>query len=69
MEGNLGVYILEREDSPVTRFVTLTFWQDMAAIHGFAGKDAEVAKYYPEDKEILLEFEPKVVHYGVVGQA
>jgi hypothetical protein len=29
----------------------------------------EAAKYYPEDKEYLLEFEPRVVHYEVVGQS
>ena len=31
--------------------------------------DAELAKYYPEDKDFLLEFEPRVVHYKVVGQS
>jgi hypothetical protein len=29
----------------------------------------ERAKYYPEDKDFLLEFEPRVVHYEVVGQS
>ncbi len=29
----------------------------------------EAAKYYPEDKDFLLEFEPNVVHYEVVGHA
>ena len=38
-------------------------------IKGFAGEDVEVAKYYPEDKDFLLEFEPMVVHYEVVGQS
>ena len=33
------------------------------------GEDVERAKYYPEDSDFLLEFEPKVVHYEVVGQA
>ena len=28
-----------------------------------------VAKYYPEDKDFLLEFEPRVVHYKIVGQS
>jgi hypothetical protein len=41
----------------------------MAAIRGFAGDDVEIAKYYPEDKEFLLEFEPHVVHYEVVGRS
>jgi len=34
---------------------------------GFAGNDVNTAKYYPEDKDYLLEFEPHVVHYEVVG--
>ena len=67
--GNLRVYILERPEGEVTHFITMTFWENMAAIKGFAGDDVEVAKYYPEDKDFLLEFEPKVVHYEVVGQS
>jgi heme-degrading monooxygenase HmoA len=67
--GNLSVHILERQDGAVTHFVTLTFWRDMNAIRGFAGDDVEVAKYYPEDRDFLLEFEPSVVHYEVVGQS
>jgi heme-degrading monooxygenase HmoA len=67
--GNLSVHILERGEGEVTHFITMTFWTSMEAIKGFAGDDAEVAKYYPEDKDFLLEFEPTVVHYDVVGQA
>jgi heme-degrading monooxygenase HmoA len=67
--GNLGVHILERREGDVTHFMTLTFWENMDAIRGFAGEDVERAKYYPEDEDFLLEFEPKVVHYEVVGQA
>ena len=67
--GNLSVHVLERADGPVTHFITMTFWESLAAIRGFAGDDVEVAKYYPEDKEFLLEFERTVVHYEVVGQS
>jgi heme-degrading monooxygenase HmoA len=67
--GNLSVHVLERAEGPVTHFVTLTVWENLAAIRAFAGEDVEVAKYYPEDREFLLEFEPKVVHYEVVGHA
>ena len=67
--GNLSVHVLERPDGPVTHFVTLTFWEGMAAVHGFAGEDVAKAKYYPEDAEYLLELEPTVVHYEVVGTA
>jgi len=67
--GNVSVHILERADGAVTHFVTLTFWEGMEAIRGFAGDDVAVAKYYPEDRAFLLEFEPTVVHYEVVGNS
>jgi heme-degrading monooxygenase HmoA len=67
--GNLSVHILEREEGEVTHFITLTFWQDLESIRAFAGEPIERAKYYPEDKDFLLEFEPEVVHYRVVGQS
>ena len=41
----------------------------MEAIKAFAGDDPEIAKYYEEDEDFLLEFERTVVHYEVVGQA
>ncbi len=66
VEGNIGVYILERNDGEVTHFVTLTFWDNMNVIKDFAGENPEKAKYYPEDRDFLLEFEPTVVHYEVV---
>jgi heme-degrading monooxygenase HmoA len=69
VSGNLGVYILEREEGEVTHFITLTMWVSLDAIKRFAGDDIEVAKYYPEDRDFLLEFEPRVVHHHVVGQA
>jgi heme-degrading monooxygenase HmoA len=67
--GNLSVYVLERREAEITHFITLTFWETMEAIKGFAGEDVEQAKYYPEDRDFLLEFEPTVVHYEVVGQS
>jgi len=69
VEGNISVHILERTEGNITHFITLTFWKDLDSIKGFAGDDMETAKYYPEDQDFLLEFEPKVVHYEVVGQS
>jgi hypothetical protein len=62
-------YILERQEGEITHFITLTFWDSLDAIRGLAGEDVEKAKYYPEDTDFLLDFEPKVVHYEVVGQS
>jgi heme-degrading monooxygenase HmoA len=67
--GNLSVHILERADGDIMHFVTLTFWESLDAVRGFAGEDVDAAKYYPEDTDFLLEFEPRVMHYEVVGMA
>jgi heme-degrading monooxygenase HmoA len=60
--GNLGAWILRREDGERTHFTTLTFWESREAIAAFAGEDISLAKYYPEDRDFLLEFEPRVEH-------
>ena len=67
--GNLAVHVLRRDDGDVTHFITFTLWRSMDAIEKFAGTPADQAKYYPEDKEFLLEFEPKVTHWEVTGTA
>jgi heme-degrading monooxygenase HmoA len=63
--GNRGVYILHRVEGDRAHFLTLTFWDSRSAIEGFAGKNIDMAKYYPEDKNYLLEFELTVTHYEV----
>lgn len=69
VDGNLSVHVLERTEGEVTHFITLTFWKDIESIKAFAGENVETAKYYPEDQDFLLEFEPTVVHYEVVGHS
>jgi heme-degrading monooxygenase HmoA len=65
--GNLGVRILRRDAEDAVHFVTLSFWESEDAIRAFAGDDLLKAKYYPEDADYLLEYEPQVVHYVVVS--
>jgi heme-degrading monooxygenase HmoA len=67
--GNLGVTILVRHSGDETEFVVISLWKSMNAIRKFAGDDVEKARYYPEDREFLLELEPKVKHYNIGLQA
>lgn len=60
--GNLGVQIWRRKDGEVCHFWTVTRWDGYESIAKFAGDDIERAKYYPEDKNYLLEFEERVIH-------
>jgi heme-degrading monooxygenase HmoA len=69
VEGNVSVHVLERKEREIIHFITLTFWQSFEATRRLAGEDIDVAKYYPEDKNYLIEFEPHVVHDEVVGQS
>ena len=69
VEGNISAEILEREEGDVTHFLTITHWKNYEVIKRFAGEDIERAKYYPEDKNFLLEFEEKVLHYEVVAHS
>ena len=65
-EGNRGVRVLRRADNGRAEFLLISLWESYDAIRGFAGEDFERAVYYPEDKDYLLGFEPKVAHYEVV---
>ena len=62
IEGNKGVYLLCQDMGENVEFLTMTFWSSFDAIKKFAGEDYEKARYYEEDKEYLLEFEPHVIH-------
>ena len=67
--GNLAVHILRRDEGEVAHFITFTLWESLPAIEKFAGTPVDQAKYYPEDRDFLLEFEPKVQHWEVTGTA
>ncbi|HXB94143.1 MAG TPA: hypothetical protein VNU70_03255 [Puia sp.] len=61
--GNLSVRVWKRKDGDCCHFYTVTEWVDLESVKRFAGEDYEKAVYYPEDEGILLEFEPRVLHY------
>ena len=60
--GNLAAWVPRRDDGDITHFTAVTHWQSLQAIQAFAGADMSRAKYYPEDSNFLLEFEPSVRH-------
>ena len=66
VNGNEGAFLFKKQEGEVTHFYTMSLWKDFAAIKEFAGKDVDKAKYYPEDKDFLLELEEKVEHLEVI---
>jgi heme-degrading monooxygenase HmoA len=69
VQGNLSVAVMRRDEETVTHFLTVTHWDSEISIRAFAGDELLKAKYYPEDKDYLLEFEPQVQHYTVIAGA
>jgi heme-degrading monooxygenase HmoA len=63
--GNISAHMLRRDLADRTEIITLTFWDSMESIKGFAGDNPEIAVYYPEDDRYLIERPVHVEHYEV----
>ena len=50
-----------------TEIVTVSRWESLEAIKGFAGADVETAVYYPEDERFLVERDDVVRHWTQVS--
>jgi heme-degrading monooxygenase HmoA len=61
--GNLSIEVWRRIEGEVCHFWTVTKWNSIESIKQFAGNEYEKARYYPEDKKYLLEFEENVTHF------
>jgi heme-degrading monooxygenase HmoA len=64
--GNRGAFILHRRQGDRTEFLTLSFWDSLDSIRGFAGDQVERAVFYPEDDRFLVDRETTVSHFEVV---
>jgi heme-degrading monooxygenase HmoA len=65
VEGLLKLYFTRRDEENETHFLLVTIWDSWESIKKFAGENPELAKYYPEDDEFLLEKERYVQHYEI----
>ena len=64
--GNRAVYVLHRPvEDEREEFVVLSLWESRESIVAFAGQDIDVARFYPEDDDFLIEREWTCAHYEV----
>jgi heme-degrading monooxygenase HmoA len=64
--GNIDAQMWTRDlGDGRTEVVTLSWWESLAVIQGFAGSDVNRAVFYPEDDDFLLGREETVTHYTV----
>jgi heme-degrading monooxygenase HmoA len=64
--GNRAVLVERWVEGDAAHFLITTLWDSVEAIKAFAGDEYEVARYYDEDDDFLLEREPKVRHAEVL---
>jgi len=64
-KGFVKLSFLRRIENDIAHFTLITYWENLEVIKNFAGIEYEFPKYYPKDKEYLLEFEEKVKHLEV----
>jgi heme-degrading monooxygenase HmoA len=68
--GNRGAHLLTRDlGDGRAEIVTLSFWDSLDAITGFAGNDITRAVFYPEDDRYLVDRETTVTHFEVATPA
>ena len=65
--GNRGAYLMRRVLGDRVHFLLVSLWESREAIQAYAGPDIKQARYFPYDKECLIEPEPQVAHYEVLA--
>ena len=64
--GNQGAQMWTRDlGDGRTEVMTVSWWSSQTDVEGFAGQHIEVAVFYPEDDDYLIDRETTVTHYDV----
>lgn len=63
--GLQELFFTRRDEGDVSHFLLVTIWDSIDAVKKFAGENPDIAKYYPEDDNYLLEKEKYSQNYRV----
>jgi len=63
--GFRGIQLLRRDLATEVEFVTMMWFDSIAAIRVFAGEDYEVAVVPPEARALLSRFDERSQHYEI----
>ena len=65
VDGLLKLYFQRRNENTLACFLLVTIWDSLESIKKFAGAEPDLAKYYPEDDNFLLEKEKYTSMYEI----
>ncbi|MBD0284206.1 MAG: antibiotic biosynthesis monooxygenase [Flavisolibacter sp.] len=66
VKGYKGAQLLRRNHPDEVEFITITYFDDMAAVIAFAGEDYTKAVIHPQAGKLLTHFDERSVHYNLV---
>ena len=64
--GYRGAYLFRRDDGDEVEFVTITQFEDMEAVRGFAGDDYTRPVIHRSAQQILTRFDERSAHYETI---
>jgi heme-degrading monooxygenase HmoA len=68
VSGFRGARLLRGEDGPEVLFTSITFFDSLDAVRGFAGDDYEVAVVEDAGRRALSRWDDRVSHHEVVAE-
>ncbi|MHB1417677.1 MAG: antibiotic biosynthesis monooxygenase [Chloroflexota bacterium] len=63
--GYRGIHLLRRDAAEEVEFVTIMWFDSLAAVREFAGEDYEAAVVLPPARRLLSHFDARSAHYEV----
>jgi antibiotic biosynthesis monooxygenase (ABM) superfamily enzyme len=63
VDGYRGHHVLRRDDGDEVEFVTMTWFDSLDTVRGFAGDDYETAVITETAEVLLNRYESKAAHY------
>jgi heme-degrading monooxygenase HmoA len=67
MKGYLGIHLLRREIGDEVEFITIMWFDSIAAVRVFAGEDYEKAVVPAKARALLSRFDSHSQHYEVLA--
>lgn len=68
IEGFLHIDLLRRPEDQEVEFVTIMWFDDLAAVKRFMGEDYEASHVPAEARAVLARFDERSAHYDVLDR-
>src|SRR5690348_16235180 len=69
IDGYRDDHILRCRANNNVELTVMTYWESMDVIHQFAGDNVERAVVAPRAQEVLVSYDPTVIHYEIILDA